>query len=162
MATNFDSMIENKSPASSPEKVSADVIGDLKLISEVFQKIEKETAEVAELIFDYLIDVSDDQIMMGVIPDHPNPKVTAYIKILNRLFLLSRKNGRIRVVNRKTVEDLDKKTFAICMSFDGGVSLDVLCDVVNEENLARTPTKSPVKVTVKQAFSSELNLGNSR
>ena len=129
---------------------------NLKLLTEVFERIEDETAETAEMIFDYLIEIMDDLIMMGEIPDHPDPKVNAYIKILNRLFRFSRKNsakGGFRVINRKTVKDLDKKTYTICMCFDGGVSLDVLCDIVNTENQARTPTASPVRVTVKQLFS---------
>ena len=130
---------------------------NLKLLTEVFERIEDETAETAEMIFDYLIEIMDDLIMMGKIPNHPDPKVNAYIKILNRLFRFSRKNsakGGFRVINRKTVKDLDKKTYTICMCFDGGVSLDVLCDVVNTENQARTPTTSPVRVTVKHLSSS--------
>lgn len=133
---------------------------NLKLLSEVFKLIETETAQIAEMVFDYLIDVLDGDIMTGSIPeDHPNPKVRAYIKILNRLFLFSRKNsarGGFRIINRKTVKDLDKKTYTICMCFDGGVSLDILCDIVNTENQARTPTNSPVKVTVKQVFLGDL------
>jgi len=128
---------------------------NLKLLTEVFKRIEEETAETAEMIFDYLVDIMDDKIMTGEIPDHPNPKVNAYIKILNRLFRFSRKNsakGGFRVINRKTVKDLDKKTYTFCMCFDGGVSLDVLCEIVNAENQARTPTASPVRVMVKQAF----------
>jgi hypothetical protein len=134
---------------------SVDVVENLKLISDVFQKIENETAEIAELLFDYLINATDEEIMTGTVPDHPNPRISAYIKILNRLFLFSRKKyktGGLRVVNRKTIEDLDKKTFAICMCFDGGVSLDILCDIVNAENRARTPETSPVKITIKQVF----------
>jgi len=132
---------------------------NLKLLSEVFELIETETAEIAEMIFDYLIDVLDGDIMTGSISEnHPNPKVSAYIKILNRLFLFSRKSSRgsFRVINRKTVKDLDKKTYAICMCFDGGVSLDILCDIVNTENQARTPNNSPVKVTVKRMFVGDL------
>ena len=158
--------IENfsEAPSGHPNKVSADIIADLKLVSEVFQRIEGETAEIAEMIFSYLIDVGDEYIFNGTIPDHPNPKIRNYIKILNRLFLLSRKRAKsgqigLVVINRKTVQELDKKTFAISMCFDGGVSLDILCDVVNEENMARTPTKSPVKITIKKAFGEEMGRG---
>ena len=140
---------------------------NLKLLSEVFGLIETETAQIAEMIFDYLIEVHDLEIMTGALPeDHPNPKVKAYIKILNRLFLFSRKNsgkGGFRIINRKTVQELDKKTYTICMCFDGGVSLDILCDVVNTENQARTPTNSPVRVTIKQVFLGDLqHSSNSR
>jgi len=144
-------------PSASPNEPYGDIVADLKLISEVFQRIEKETAEIAEMIFGHLIDIDDEHIINGTIPHHGDSKINNYIKILNRLFRLSRKHkGKggavVRVVNRKTVESLDKKTYAISMCFDGGMSLDVLCDIVNEENLARTPSKSPVKITVKQAF----------
>ncbi len=144
-------------PSGSPQSASADIIADLKMLSEVFEQLEKETAEIAELLFDILINATDEQIMTGNVPGHTNPRIAAYIKILNRLFLFSRKHskeGGVRVINRKTVQELDKKTFTICMCFDGGASLDVLCDVVNSENQARTPTKSPVKITIKQLFGS--------
>ncbi len=155
MKTTLGNMDNQEAPSISPKGASADIIADLKLLSEVFQRVEEETAEIAEMLFDILINASDEQIMNGTIPAHTNPKIAAYLKILNRLFLLSRKHskkGGLRVINRKTVQELDKKTFAICMCFDGGVSLDILCDVVNTENRERTPTKSPVKVTVKQVF----------
>jgi hypothetical protein len=153
---NNDSQNQNPEvPSSFPKSASADLIANLQLISEVFQRIEEETAEMAELIFDYLINATDEQIMNGNIPSHKNERINSYIKILNRLFVFSRKKSKesgIRIINRKTVEELDKKTFVICMCYDGGVSLDILCDIVNTENQARTPAASPVKVTVTQAF----------
>ena len=139
-------------PSSFPKSPSAEVLENLQLISDVFEQIERETAEIAEMIFDYLIDVNDDDLINGVIPEHPNPKINSYIKILNRLFRFSRSKGKFRIINRKTIESLDKKTFNICMCHDGGVSLDILCDIVNTENQARIPTTSPVKVTVTKAF----------
>jgi len=155
---------QDNKPSSNFSAPKADIIADLKLVSEVFQRIESETAEIAEEIFDYLIDASDTHIIDGTIPEHPNPKIAAYIRILNRLFALSRKKSKegvvgLLVINRKTVKELDKKTFAISMCFDGGVSLDILCDIVNEENRARTPTRSPVKVTIKRAFGNEHQQG---
>ncbi len=147
--------VNNENPSMFPKQPSADMLENLQLISEVFQRIETETAEMAEMIFDYLIDVSDEDLMNGTIPQHENKKINAYMKILNRLFKFSRNKGKFRIINRKTIEDLDKKTFTICMCHDGGVSLDILCDVVNTENQARIPTTSPVKVTVKRAFDLE-------
>lgn len=141
-------------PAPAPKNASAQMIENLQQISEVFQRIEEETVEIAEMIFDYLINATDEQIMSGKIPPHKNPRIDSYIKILNRLFLFSRaeNSGGLRLINRRTVESLDKKTFAICMCHDGGMSLDILCDIVNAENQARTPKTSPVKVTIIQAF----------
>lgn len=142
------------SPSASFDNPSAEIIADLQVISEVFQQIEEETAETADEIFDWLISVDDEHIVSGSIPDSDNQKINKYISILNRLFAFSRSNskGGFRIIARNTVEDLDKKTFTICMCHDGGTSLDILCDIVNEENQARTPTASPVKVTVTQAF----------
>ncbi len=156
----------NQTPSSHLQNPAAEIIADLKIVSEVFQRIEAETAEIAEEVFDYLIDIADSDIIDGTIPEHPNPRVAAYIKILNRLFKLSRKKSAegalgLVVINRKTVKELDKKTYTISMCFDGGVSLDILCDIVNEENRARTPTRSPVKVTIKKAFGNELERGAS-
>jgi hypothetical protein len=153
-------------PSPNPDHVHADIVADLKLVSEVFQRIESETAEIAEEIFDYLIDVADLHIMDGEIPEHSDPKIARYIRILNRLFRLSRKKSKeglmsLIVINRKTVKELDKKTYTISMCFDGGVSLDILCDIVNEENRARTPTRSPVKITIRRAFGGEHELNNS-
>lgn len=138
---------------------STELFSNLELIGEVFELIEKETAEIADLIFDYLINIDDEHIANGTIPNHQNKKINTYIKILNRLFLLSRKNRKFRIINRKTVENLDKKTFAISMCVDGGHSLDILCDIVNTENQARMPGLSPVKITVKKVFLNEKDQG---
>ena len=146
-------------PSGSIEKPSA--ADNLKLISEVFQDIEQESIEVAELLFEYLINVPDEQIMNGNIKKHESSKINKYIEVLNRLFKFSRKDpdrGGFRIISRKMIEDLDKKTYTICMCHDGGVTLDILCDVVNTENDARTPTRSPVRVVVKQAFALSINI----
>lgn len=166
MSTRNESLEEKnlQNPTSFPKNASAEIIENLQAISEVFQKIEAETAEIAELIFDYLINATDEQIMTGTVPAHSNARINNYIKILNRLFLFSRKNskaGGFRVINRKTIESLDKKTFAICMCHDGGGSLDILCYIVNTENQARIPKTSLVKVTVTQVFSTSKDHGKS-
>ena len=152
-----------KIPLTSLKNASAEAIENLQLISEVFQQIEKETAEIAEMIFEYLIDVDDAQVATGTIPPTGNKRVDRYIKILNRLFLFSKKYFRqsgVRIINRRVVKDLDKKTFAICMCFDGGVSLDILCDIVNEENRVRTPNISPVRLTIEQVFAEQEKVKN--
>ena len=146
-------------PSSFLKNPSAEVIANLKMLGEIFQRIEKETAEIAEMLFEYLIDATDEQIATGTVPPHRNKRIDGYIKILNRLFLFSKtfaKNSGIKIINRKIVKELNKKTFAICMCYDGGISLDILCDVVNEENKVRTPPailhRLPVNLTVKQVF----------
>lgn len=143
-------------PSSSLEEPSADLLNNLQEISEAFQKIEEETIEIAELIFDYLININDNDIINGTISPHENKKINNYIKILNRLFQFSRKNhtkhSGFKIINRRTVKELDKKTYTFCMCFDGGVSLDILCDIVNTENQARMPKSSPIKITIKQVY----------
>lgn len=164
MSKNSNKPALTQTPSTFPRPASAEVIENLQMISEVFEQIEKETAEIAEEIFDYLIDVSDWQIATGTIPPHKNKKINGYIKILNRLFLLSKKYSKesgFRILNRAVVQKLDNKTFTICMCFDGGVSLDILCHIANMENQARTPTISPVKITVKHAFAQNKDLQNS-
>ncbi|NBV06515.1 MAG: hypothetical protein EBS06_04685 [Proteobacteria bacterium] len=149
---------KSEKPSASVSNPSA--ADNLKLISDVFKKIEEETIEIAELLFEYLIEVSDEEVMMGTIPSHKNSKINKYIAILNRLFKFSRndkKSGGFRIVNRDMIESLDKKTYMICMCFDGGVSVDILCDIVNTENSARTPTRSPIRIMVKQAFAPTKN-----
>lgn len=147
---------ESNNPINSPSfsaKNSGENQVDIKLLSEVFKKIEEETTEIAEQLFDYLINLEDEQLFTGTIPYVENRRINNYIKILNRLFLFSKnysKNTGIKIVNRRVVKELDRKTFAFSMCLDGGTSLDILCNIVNEENQARTPKNSPVKVTVKQ------------
>lgn len=150
-------------PAASIENLS--IADNLKMISEVFKKIEEESVQIAELLFEYLIEVADDAVMTGTIPNHTNAKINKYIKILNRLFKFSRKNpdsGGFRIISREMIESLDKKTYVICMCQDGGFSLDILCDVVNTENSARTPSRSPIRVVVKQAFAPVKSKGSGK
>jgi len=146
-------------PATSPEALSAVVIAELEIMRKVFAQIEKETADVAEELFEYLFEIDDLKVMSGEIPLPKNKKIRNYIKSLNKLFQLSRRigDGAFKIINRKMVQVLDKKTYLFCMCVDGGVSLDVLCEIVNQENIARTPTASPVKITVRQFAAPEQN-----
>ncbi len=159
----------NKNYSDFPQVPSGSVINpsvadNLKLIAEVFKKIEEESAQIAEMLFEYLIEVADEAVISGNIPPHKSEKINRYLKILNRLFRFSRKkeqSSSFRIINREMIENLDKKTYMICMCFDGGISLDILCDVVNTENNARTPSKSPVRVVVKQ-FAASQNFSKSQ
>lgn len=144
-------------PSSSLRSAEASIVADLELLSNVFQSMENEAAEIAELIFDHLVDASDEEIFGGKIPTHKNPRINSYIQLLNRLFKLARtplREGGFKIVsiNRKVIQSIDKKTFAICMCCDGGEYLDIMCDVVNTEVKSRIPTTSPVVIRVIQAF----------
>ena len=121
-------------------------LASLNSLIEVFEKINNNTSNLAEIIFDHLIKVSDEDLMNGKIPKIINPEnsdqLNGFLHILNNLFPMSHKDG-LKIIKRETVEYLNKKTYAWAMCFDGGESLDILCEIVNEENVARIPSKSP-------------------
>ena len=150
-------MTNKKKPSFSPEILSATALPELDLMRKIFAQVEEETAETAEELFEYLFDIDDFDVINGTIPVPKNKSIKNYIKCLNLLFKLSRLdgNGSFKIINRRVVKDLDKKTYLFCMCVDGGVSMDVLCEVVNQENTARTPSKSPVKITFKQIFAED-------
>ena len=121
-------------------------LASLNSLIEVFEKINNNTSNLAEIIFDHLIKVSDEDLMNGKIPKIINAEnsdqLNGFLHILNNLFPMSHKDG-LKIIKRETVEYLNKKTYAWAMCFDGGESLDILCEIVNEENVARIPSKSP-------------------
>jgi len=121
-------------------------LASLNSLIEVFEKINNNTSNLAEIIFDHLIKVADEDLMNGKIPKIINSEnsdqLNGFLHILNNLFPLSRKDG-LKIIKRETVEYLNKKIYAWAMCFDGGESLDILCEIVNEENVARIPSKSP-------------------
>jgi len=137
---------------------------NIEFMANVFKSLEKQTAEIAEELFEFLFNASDLQIIDGEIPIPKNVKskfpIANYIKALNRLFKVSRKekNGSIILINRKIIQDIDKKTYSFCICLDGGTSLDILCEIVNEENRARTPKASSVKISlVARAFDNSIS-----
>lgn len=140
-------------PSSSPKTSSIVSLPEIEIMEKIFAEIEKSTADIAESLFDYLFDIDDFAVASGEIPEPKDGKIKGYIKALNKLFRISRnksKFGSFRLINRKIVKDLDKKTYLFCMCIDGGVSLDILCEIVNQENNFRTPKSSPIKITVMQ------------
>jgi len=148
--------MSKQSPSSSPETkegiYSVASLPELKRLQEVFQQVENNTSEIAEALFDHLLDISDIKVMEGEIPMPKNKSITNYIKALNKLFGLSRRKAKSSfiLINRKLVKDLDRKTYHFCMCIDGGFSLDILCEIVNQENNIRTPKSSPVKITIRK------------
>ncbi|MDX2083438.1 MAG: hypothetical protein SFV53_05595 [Rickettsiales bacterium] len=152
-------------PSSSIATLS--LVENLKIISDVQEIIQKQTVETAEMLFGYLINIEDKYIMTGTIPEivdenlakEKRSQINECLKMLNRLFKFSRQNlnsGEFRIINRNMIKDMDKKTYAICICYEGGVYLDILCDVVNAENNARAPSRSP-KVTIATRFTDKEN-----
>jgi hypothetical protein len=145
-------------PSISPAISSAVALPELDLMKKIFEQIELEAAKVVEELFEYIFDVDDFSVIHGNIPLPKNKSLQSYIKSLNKLFKLSRASGvSFRLINRRMVKEFDKKTYLFCMCVDGGISLDVLCEVVNQENMARTPSVSPVKITVQQVAMEDRN-----
>jgi len=163
MSINNNSSSSNKNnfPSTKPETILANDFESFirdKFFKD-FKKIEEENAKIAELIFDYLINIDDQFLIDGTIPPHPDSSINLYIKLLNKLFALSRAKNKVMVINRRTVKNLDKKAYMICLCFDGGDSLDILCDIVNEENMARIPTQSPVPISFRMISNGQV-IGN--
>jgi hypothetical protein len=155
--------VENKNIPSPTTKIDIAVgISELEIMQQVFAEVEKDAAEIAEELFEYLFEVDDVFVVEGEIPLPKNKKLRNYILALNKLFKLARREpkfGSYRIINRRVVKELDKRTYMFCMCVDGGTSLDVLCEIVNQENSSRTPTNSPVKITVRQ-FAPQHNIGS--
>lgn len=160
---NNNSNFPSSSPATTDGVYSVVSLPELKRLQEVFTQVENNTAEIAEALFDYLLDIADMSVVDGEIPLPKDTSIVGYIKALNKLFKLSRRKTKTSfiVINRKLVKNLDRKTYHFCMCIDGGFSLDILCEIVNQENNIRTPKASPIKITVIK-FAPDLNLGESK
>ncbi len=145
---------DNKNIPSTSTSISSIVgLSEMEMMQKVFAEVEKDAADIAEALFEYLFEVEDVFVVEGEIPLPKDGKIKSYILALNKLFRLARRQpkfGSYRIINRKMVKELDKKTYMFCMCVDGGTSLDILCEIVNQENNSRTPDNSPVKITIKQ------------
>ncbi len=121
----------------------------LNSLRNLYDKINQNTFNLAEKLFDHLINVNDADLFHGKIPyldeEKNSNNINGFIRILNDLFPLSQINGA-KIIKRETIEYLNKKSFVLAMCFDGGESLDILCEVVNEENTQRIPSRSPQMV----------------
>jgi len=154
--------INNSKPNQTLDSVSTyeklDQKSLLKSLSSIFDDINKNASDLAEKLFEHLVDIDDEKLRDGKIPHNNNyPEINSYISTLNRLFRLSLRDGTI-AIKRDIVSHLDKKTFTLAMVADGGASLDILCEIVNEENLQRTPQRSPSSVKIIKVFKPRQNL----
>jgi hypothetical protein len=130
----------------------------LQSLNSIFDDINRNASDLAEKIFEHLVDIEDEKLRDGKIPLSNNyPEINNYISTLNRLFRLSLRDGTI-AIKRDVVSHLDKKTFTLAMVADGGASLDILCEIVNEENSQRTPQRSPSNVKITRVFNSSPKL----
>ena len=156
MVQNFDDNNSNKFDQPSLLKPSG-LISDAKsqqlfsinTLIDVYEQMNRQASFISEKIFDHLITVNDFDLYRGKIPylkkDSSSDEFNNFIRILNDLFPLSFHDG-IKVIKRETIEYLNKKTFVLAMCYDGGASLDILCQIVNEENSERIPSQSLSKI----------------
>jgi len=151
MVQNSNDIISKKNdqPSELISEAKSQQLFDINSLIGVSEKMNKEASYISEKIFDHLITVSDVDLYRGKIPylkkNSSNVGINNFIRILNDLFPLSSRDG-IKVIKRETIEYLNKKTFALAMCYDGGESLDILCQIVNEENSARIPSQSLSKI----------------
>jgi hypothetical protein len=151
MVQNSNDIISKKNdqPSELISEAKSQQLFDINSLIGVSEKMNKEASYISEKIFDHLITVSDVDLYRGKIPylkkNSSNVGINNFIRILNDLFPLSSRDG-IKVIKRETIEYLNKKTFVLAMCYDGGESLDILCQIVNEENSARIPSQSLSKI----------------
>lgn len=132
---------------------------NLAKVSAIIAEIEAEQAELSEIIFEYLtgrddnnqLIVSDEDIVNGCIKPSKNSKIDKYLQKLNKMFLLSRSQDGVRILNRDNIKDFDLKLYTLLMcSGDSDLSIDNLCNIVNVENNARFPkTKIGIKTVMR-------------
>jgi len=147
MSENFDNKISNKidQPSGLISDPKSQQLFNINTLIDIYEQMNKQAFNISEKIFDHLINVSDADLYLGKIPyvdrNISNAGINIYLRILNDLFPLSCRNG-IKIIKRETIEYLSKRTFALGMCSDGGASLDILCQIVNEENSVRLPSQS--------------------
>ena len=138
-------------PNSSPSYASADLFGivqKLDLLNQVNGLANLEAEKIAQDVFEYLLGLSDIEVIQGRIPSNNDPRVRQYIEPLNRLFRLvnNDETGAVKQLNRALVENFDIQTAArvkvLNSAKSGGDLLDILCDIVNQEIHARKPSTS--------------------
>ena len=155
---NNDRNIPNKKIKNVTNYQKLDQKSFLQSLNSIFDDINRNASDLAEKIFEHLVDIDDEKLRDGKIPiSHNYPEINNYISTLNRLFRLSLRDGTI-AIKREVVSHLDKKTFTLAMVADGGASLDILCEIVNEENSQRTPQRSPSNVKITRVFNSNPKL----
>lgn len=146
----------NSSPSASPEKPSADFLGivqRLELLSKVGEGELLNAESIAEEVFLFLSDISDQDVANGAIKtDDPNLK--SYAAALNRLFPLVKNNetGAINQLTAEAVQSISPKAYAMSAVNGGRPFVEVMCDIVNEEVKARIPAPVATKITARPAF----------
>ncbi len=162
---------ENNIPSASPSQVKVEALAEkLNRLIKVSSEYNIAAGEIAENIFSYLIDITDDELVLsGNIPlpesgTNEYEKIGQYIAPLNRLFSLARgNNGSTKHLDRALLSDKElgdpRAEMMIKIQNNSRVGnelLDILCSIVDQEASDRSPTNSP-KVIGATVFAATLN-----
>ncbi len=125
-------------------------------LNELAEAQNDEAERIAEKLFEITTVQEDHKILTGSIKiDSDDSKETQmYKRILNELFLFSKKNkdSGFAILDRKGVEGGNKKVASLLKAMDGGLFVETFCTVVNEENAARMPSSSISKAQAHRVF----------
>ncbi len=153
--------VPNPSPAS-PSGHFVATIKKLYRLNEVNETTIAQAEEIAMKMFEILGAAKDYEVLSGEIdpeivnnldPEIKNdPQVKSYIRIINGLFKLAGDSeiGAIKNLTREVVNNYDIQTAARANCLGGGVLLDILCDIANQELIDRKPTISPSRFEAKK------------
>jgi len=143
-------------PSPSPQKPRAGFLGIVQQLDRLTQVGKDEllnAAEIAEEVFTFLSDISDQDLENGSIKTD-DEALKPYAAALNRLFPLVRNSetGSVNQLNSKTVEKLSQKAYAITAAIGGRPFVELMCNIVNEEVQGRIPSVRVSRVQASQAF----------
>ncbi len=153
--------IQRYKPSSSPLEPKGDfvsIITKLNRAIKVGEIEEKDLEDVAQRIFEILIECDDKQVLSGEIPlnlaselNVADEKITQkdlelYLKIANSLFKLANNKeiNAVKVLTPELVKNFDIKAAALAQVKGGNLLLRLLCDIVNQEISDRTPSSISV------------------
>ncbi len=157
---------ESSAPSASPKSPQADFLGIVEKLERLTQVGEEEllnAEQIAEEVFLFLSDIPDQKVLKGMIDSVDDPDLKPYVTALNTLFPLVKNSetGGINQLNSNIVEKLSPKSYAKVAVIGGRPFVEVMCDIVNQEVDARTPSSNLFRVNAVRAFTSsnEVSIG---
>ncbi len=105
--------------------------------------------KVSEDVFDVILDVPDEKLFAGQIPEEANEEITEYLAALNSIFPKSKAQDGVSVVSLSayTMRKLYPKIAKLIEARLGGETyLDFVCDIANEEAKSRLIPKVVVRI----------------
>lgn len=136
----------NIAPSASPEKPKANFLGiveELARLSEVSERDLLNSERMAEKIFNFLVEASNEDVFGGAIQyDDGDEESKPYVDALNALFPLVKdpETGAVRQLSPESLKEISYKAYARVAAFGGLPHVKFCCDVVNEEARERVPS----------------------